>query len=281
MDIREIYEGNIREYAKWIDRDVAENMSRVYFRGIAACDDLDDSLKAAMIWELKSVEKEEDTGSEIVWVYDGDREYFAAALGEYSKRISDEDVRSSFFEFPGMDADTEQIFAGHGFKLSVHESRDIRIPLKDFRHLSVARKEAPSYIHSLDSISIDQFNQGLIRILFYQNVNAPEDVCYLPKNWYDQRVSCCVVTDDKINGFLLVYQCPSGMIMPVLFYAVGSDSRYDLLDMMRFSIHSALAVYPKNTTVLIRRGTRAIRELVAKLFPGEKGEDATSGERTE
>ena len=44
MDIRTIFDDNINEYADHVDKDVAENMSRIYYRGMAGHDPDDNSL---------------------------------------------------------------------------------------------------------------------------------------------------------------------------------------------------------------------------------------------
>lgn len=281
MIIRELYEDNIYDYMEWLDRDMAENMSRMYFRGIACHDDLDEILKAALIWELKSVETQEATESEIAWIYDDDQEYMDAAFDEYSERVSDDDVSRSFFESKDINKKTEGTLADRGFELTSKESRDLLIPLGEFRSLSILKKNPPKFIHSLELVETTEFNEGMIRILFNKNVSGLEDLCYLPKEWYDQRVSCCVRTDGRINGLLLVHRYPSGTMRPVLFYSSGSDYRHNLLDMMRFSISSALDTYPDDTVVLIRRRNEYITALMTKLFPGKKGEPATMGQRLE
>lgn len=281
MIIRELYEDNIYDYMEWLDQDMAENMSRMYFRGIACHDDLDEILKAALIWELKSVETQEDTESEIAWIYDSDPLYMDAALDEYNERASEDDVSRSFFESTDIKKTTEETLTDRGFELTSKESRDLFIPLGEFRSLSIIKKNPPKYIHSLELVETTEFNQGMVRILFNKNIGGLEDMCYLPKEWYDQRVSCCVRTDGRINGLLLVHRYPSGTLRPVLFYSSGSDYRHNLLDMMRFSITAALDTYPDDTVVLIRRRTEDITALMTKLFPGIKGEPAVMGQRSE
>ncbi len=108
-----------------------------------------------------------------------------------------------------------------------------------------------------------------------------EDLSYLPKRWFEQTVSCCVKTDGKVSGFLLVHACPSGVLMPVLFFAVGADSRFNLLEMMRFSIAQAALNYPKDTVIRILRRNPPVRALSEKLFPGRKGKPAKAGKRFE
>ncbi len=285
MFFQELHESNIHKYKEIVGKDRAEDISRYFFRGIACFDDPDDdseeSLKAAMIWELKSAESDEDTASEITWVYDAEPGSLEAALDEYSKRVRDEDVRRSFFELTDIGNNEKDVLSLSGFNLSSAESRDLRICLKEFGELRALRRKAPNYIYNLGSIDSDQFEQGMIKIMFNQNAAALEDMYYLPKEWFDEKVSCCVMTDGCVNGFLLVHRYPSGLIRPVLFYSVGADSNYNLLDMMRYSVHAALAEYPDDTPVLIRRRTKSVSKLTDKLFPGKKGEAVISGKRIE
>ena len=281
MSIQELYEDNINEYLDVVGTDIAEDMSRMYFHGIACHDDLDDTLKAALVWELKSVEKPEDTESEIVCVFQEDSEGLIAALEEYSKRIGDDKVARSFFELSDIDETREIVFADSGFDMSTAESREIKIPLGKLRSLSMLKDKVPKYIKSLSEIDNDQFNQGMIRIMFNKNVGALDDMCYLSKEWYDQETSSCVITDGKVNGFFLVHRYPSGILVPVLLYAAGPYSKYDLLYMMRHSINSALAAYPEDTMVSIRRRNDKVRALATKLFPDEKGSTVISGQRIE
>ena len=281
MITQELHEFNINNYMDVIGPDRAEDISRYYYRGVACLDDLDDTLKAALIWELKSVERDEDTSSEIMWIYDKDSEYLEYALDEYSKRVIEEDASRSFFELAGIGDSEEKLLSASGFELLPVESRDLRIPLGEFRQLHTLRKKAPGYIRSLGEINNDMFDQGLIKIMFNRNAGGLEDMYYLPKDWFDEKVSCCVMTDGMVNGFLLVHIYPSGLMMPVFFSSSGPDSRYNLLEMMRFSVHSALEAYPEDTTVLIRRRNESVRKLAEKLFPGKTGDMVMSGERNE
>ncbi|MBQ7429383.1 MAG: hypothetical protein IJV29_06915 [Butyrivibrio sp.] len=44
MDIESIFEVNINEYSDYVDGDVAENMGRLFYRGIAGHNPDDDSV---------------------------------------------------------------------------------------------------------------------------------------------------------------------------------------------------------------------------------------------
>lgn len=52
MDIRTIFDDNINEYADHVDKDIAENMSRIYYRGMAGHNPDDNSLLSLLIWNL-------------------------------------------------------------------------------------------------------------------------------------------------------------------------------------------------------------------------------------
>ncbi len=116
------------------------------------------------------------------------------------------------------------------------------------------------------------FYQGLMNILFRYDDPAQEDLAYLPKEWYEQSVSCFMRTDGKVSGFLLVHACPSGILVPILFFAVGTDFKISLIEMLRFSIRRAAEIYPEETVIRIRRRNTEVKALSGKLFPGKKGE---------
>lgn len=49
MELRTIFEDNIDEYSGQIDQDVAENMGRMYYHGIAVHDPEDHNLLSLLI----------------------------------------------------------------------------------------------------------------------------------------------------------------------------------------------------------------------------------------
>ena len=60
MELRTIFEDNIDEYSGQIDQDVAENMGRMYYHGIAVHDPEDHNLLSLLIWKLKFMENGRD-----------------------------------------------------------------------------------------------------------------------------------------------------------------------------------------------------------------------------
>ena len=281
MNFTDLYKDNISDYSEWIDPDVAENINRAYYRGMAAHDSYDDSVKAIVIWELKSLEEKEDTESEIAWIYSADSGSVDPLFHEYGNRIVTDEVKRSFFESTAIEQPIVDALEGCSFTISPVESKCLRLMLKDFTDLPFAKKKLPDYVQNIGSLNRMEFCQGIMNLLCRNGVDPIEDLSYLPMDWFDPNVSCCIKTDGKVNSFLLIHKCASGALMPVLFYAVGADYRQNLLEMMRYSIRTAARQYPEDTPVLIRRRNQEITLLMSKLFPSKKGAPAFAGSRKE
>ncbi len=281
MDFRTIFEGNIDEYSEYVDEDVAENMVRLYYRGLAAHDEDSDDLLSLLIWELKSVEDGNDTEAELKWIYAADPSFISSLLDGYHTEALNEDVKRTFFEDSYMEEDTINELSDCGFSVKEMESRDINVTVDEFRKLSVARKNAPNYVQSIIFLENQEFYQGLMNILFKFDNPALEDIAYLPRKWYEQSVSCYTKTDGKVTGFLLVHATPSGVLIPILYFAVGADAKINLLEMMRFSIRKAAEIYPGDTIIRVHRRNDSVKALSGKLFPDKHGEPAVSGDRIE
>ena len=281
MIVKTIFEDTINEYSELIDMDTAENMQRMYYRGIAELDSDGSKALSLLIWELQSVDSPGDTTSELKFIYAADPSYLSSLLEDYQQEAMDEDVKKTVFEMKSLDDDRQAALKDCGFTLTPTESRDIEVTLKDCLGLPIARRKAPSYIQSIVSLDNSEFNHGLMNIMFRYSEPALEDLMYLPREWFDQTVSCCVKTDGRVNGFLLVHTCPSGTIIPVLFYALGSDYKQNLVELLRYAISRAAESYPQDTVVRIHRRSEAVESLTGRLFPGKKGAPVIFGERAE
>ena len=281
MDIKTISEDNINEYSDYVDCDVAEKMSCLYYRGIAGYDPDDDNLLSLLIWELKSAESSKDTESELKWIYAVDPSFIPSIMDGYQKEALSEDIKKSSFELSHLDSEKEECLGKCGFSHEAVESRNISVTLGECQKLAFAHKEAPSFVKSISLLADKEFYQGIMNILFRYKNPALEDLSYLPKKWYEQSISCYTKTDDKVTGLLLVHACPSGVLVPVLLFAVGPDSKINLVEMMRFSISHDAKKYPSDTVIRIYRRNPEVKALSKKLVPDKKGEPAIAGERIE
>ena len=281
MEIKPIFDDNISDYSDLVDVDIAENMGRMYYRGLAAHDSENDDPLSLLIYKLKSIKGSRDSESELLWIYAADPSCIRELMDGYHGEAQDERVIKTGFEFSSLEKDKEAALKECGFTISPVESRAIEVTIDDCKKLSVARKKAPSYVQSIIFLDYQEFYQGLMNILFRYDDPSQEDLAHLPKEWYEQSVSCFTKTDGRVTGFLLVHACPSGILVPVLFFALGPDYRMNLIEMLRFSIGRAAEIYPGNTVVRIHRRNEQVSALSSKFFPDKKGSPAVAGERVE
>ncbi len=210
-----------------------------------------------------------------------DPSFISPLLDGYRKEALNESVKRTFFESTSLKKEEKTALNDTGFSLRSAEGRDIDVTVDECSQLSFAKKEAPPYVQSIISINDQEFYQGLMNILFKYDNPALEDLAYLPKKWYEQTISCYTKTDGKVTGFLLVHACPSGILVPILLFAVGADNKMNLIEMMRFSVRKVAEVYPGNTVIRIHRRNSEVSALSGKLFPNKKGKPAVCGDRLE
>ncbi len=279
MEIRKITDDNIDEYEDFIDEDVAQSIGREFYRSIAIHEDSDDEPVAAVVWELKNFEEDTDTTSEIEWLYVKDSKVGEMLMEEYDNENSEDEVTDSFFEFASMDKNAASILENSGFEITKGESRDIVVTVEELGDLPIAKKKTPPYITSINDLMVRQFRKGITNCLFHGRKGILEDLAFLPMSWYDPDVSCCVQTDEKVNGFLLVHKRASGALVVDLLFALEPDAKANLLSMIRYSINAAIDKYPPETEVILRRHNDMTTALIQKLFPNKKGAEVSKGEK--
>ncbi len=281
MEIIEINEDNLGDYEELIGADAAANIGREYYRGVALHENRDDMAKAALVWEYKNLEEDEDTFSEIICLAAGNARDTDELMGEYDRQTSEESVVKSFFEF-GEDKEKEtKLLKKNGFSVKKHESRDLYVTIGDMSGIKSLDKKAPPYIAPIGELMVRQFRKGIMNCLFHNRKGLLEDMATLPISWYEQDISCCVQTDGSVNGFLLIHKSGSGVLVVDLLCCFGPDYKLNLRNMMRFSLAAARKKYPPETRILLRRHNDAAFELVKLLFPDAGKSEAFYGEREE
>ncbi len=279
MKIVDVTEENKEEYEGLIDELTLNNIGREYCRGIAGSNEDSDDLDAAIFWELKNKDDVAGARSEILYVLAPDEDDGDEILTAYNIRTGYDKVARSFFEFPELGSQEQRALKRKGFEIREGESRDIYVTVRDLASLKFVRKKPPSYIRSLSEITPRQFKAGLMASVLHGRYGLQEDLPFLPMSWYDPDISSCVITDEKINGLLLVHEISRGLFRVELLFAMQPDANYNLLDMMRFSIRAAAKYRSEDDRVLLRRHTQAAESLVGKLFPGKQGEEVIIGEK--
>lgn len=269
MELREITIEQIEKYKEVLDPDEAENIGRDYYCALALHAQPDVPAQATLIWQLKNVHKEQPTIAEVTWFYAADPASGKELLAEFEKRAGESGACGISFEFKGDKSDaTSAIFAEAGYLLKDTQSSELVITVKELSHLAIKSKdEFPAQVTSISRLSMRQFKQGIRNCLYNERNGTLEDLDFLPLDWFEPELSCCVQMNFKVNGYLLVHKQTSGRLAVKLLFACKPASSQDLLHMIRFASTTALEHYPPQTPVVIRHCDEATRALVTKLFP--------------
>ena len=277
MKIEELNSENISDYEGIVNPDVAESIGREFYHGIVAVDGASPS--GALVWEYKNLEDDADTNAEIFFAGSESADAAKSLLTEFDEQVSSCDTVRSFFELSSLSDELIKGFKDKGFELTDGESRDMRLTVADLKPLMALKKKLGDHIVGLDTLMSLQFLQGVTNCLFRGKKGLVEDLEYVDKEWFDESISSCAITDGKVSGMLLVHRFPSGILMPVLFNAMGPDSKIDLLSMIAFTARKTVSNYPEETPVVIRRHNEMVGALAKKLFGDRPAGQAVHGSR--
>ena len=268
MEIRKITEETKEEYLQVLDRDDVEHIGRKYYRGLALHADPDADVQGAMIWKLVHARKGEKITSQIMCFYAKDQEAGSVLLAEYEKEIATEGVTGSCFQFSRDREAVGEIFEQAGFLLEEKKSRELMVTVEELSKLAGKRTpELSPNIVSIDQLMLRQFQKGIMNCLSHGLAGALEDLDTLPAGWFEPKVSCCVQSKGKVNGFLLFHETPSGRLAVKLLFVCKPATNQDLLGMIRYAILQAKENYPPQTQVVIRSYDEATDAFARKIFP--------------
>ena len=282
MPVIQITQDIAFKYADRIPPELLNDLDREYFRGLAVENDIDGQLQAAMIWEMKKLEDlEAPAEAEILWLWVDDEEGGEALLSEFELSVQNFNVDATRFELESLEPAERRVLISSGFEISEAESRDICVTVEEMVSLSPFHREVRpvDYIKSLADITTSQFKAGIMDSAYHGRYGLLDDLPFLPMTRYDPDISSCTITDDKINGLLLVHKTVTGIFIVELLFAMEPDANINLLKMMRFSAGMAKALCDPEDIVILRRHNEASKALVHKLFPDKKGNMVFRGEK--
>ncbi|MCR5790294.1 MAG: hypothetical protein K6G83_10455 [Lachnospiraceae bacterium] len=282
MSVIQISEETAYQYAGRIPPELLNDLEREYFKGLAVKNDDTEASEAVIIWTLLRVDDENTpTEAEILWFRADDEPAGEELFAAFEQDIKEEQVESVSFELETLTAVEKNVLKKTGFKVAEAESRDICVTIGDMAALSFNKKDKkpPEYIMSLSDITTSQFKTGIMTSIFYGRYGIADDLPFLPMTRYDPDISSCVITDDTVNGFLLIHKTLTGEFIVELLFATEPDANINLLNMMRFSTNAAAELCEAEDKVILRRHNTASEALVHKLFPDRKGDLIMKGEK--
>lgn len=280
MTFRDIVEDNIMDFADTIPADFIGEIGREYCRGAVGEDDDSGDLKTVAFWELKNAEEDDiPTETEILWFYAGDPDDGAEILRSIENEDEYDDLARSYFELQNLDPGEKSAVVTSGYSVEDAESRDIYVTIEELYSIKQFRKAAPDYIRPLSELTSRQFKSAIMTSIFHGRYGIMEDLPFLPMTRFDPDISCCVMTDGKVNGLFLVHRMESGIFRVELLFALPPDADINLLNMLRYSVQAAREMRSPDEKVLLRRHNEATHRLVKKLFPDKKGAPVLKGEK--
>ena len=267
---------NVEEYLSWLPENVIQNLVRPWYRGLAVWDDMDDEPSALMVYELKNIE-DEDTANlaDVCWFRTDDTESGILILSEFEHELQEYDVKKIYMELTEVTEEERTLLSEEGYTLEEGESRDLVVTAGDIVKNSMLRGNAASYVKRLSDISERQFKRALGNCLFHGKKGLLEDMAFLPMEWYDNDVSCCVISDDRVTGLLLCHKQADGRLFVDLMFSSGPDAKLDSVQLMVFATQSLAEEWSPEDEVVIRRHNGQVRRLLGKLFSKRTGETVT------
>ena len=280
MTITEITEENISVCSELLPAELRANLEREYFRGLYGEDD--GEIIAVIIWELKGAEDEKvPTKAEILCFTLTDTVYSDELMQAFDHCIREEGVEEIGFELSELNDIEMDVLSEYGFDITEAESIDIRVSVSDLTSLDMIRKDKklPAYIKSLSDITARQYKAAIMTSVFHGRYGLLDDLPFLPMTRFDPDISSCIITDEKVNGLILVHKTMDNEYIVELLFAMQPDANINLLNMMRFSTKAASRLCTGDETVILRMHNTASADLINKLFPDSMGEMIMKGER--
>ena len=277
MDTVRITPGNLERFRDYLDGVSASDVSRCYFRGLAAL--TEDTPCALMVYELKDYDEDDDTEAEITYLSIRDKEAGRRLLAEFFTEARKTSVKRMYFELEELSDLEEELLLDSGFSIEKKEGSDLFLTLEMLHSIYSLSKKPKKYIRSIRSLSEKQMRLGITNCLFHNRKGILEDLGILPDEWFERDVSSCVVSDGKVTGLFLIHLRGDDSLSMDLLYSAGAEYQLDLLNMLRYSLAAAIEKYPEGTRAFVRRHNSETRRLTGKLFPDISGAMVYAGEK--
>ncbi len=280
MKVCAINEENMDEFVTILGQDMAADLERVFFRGLGVKNE-DDKAVGALVYELIGSESDQGTKSFIRLLNSDSSEAFGLMEKAYSRaEFYDDKIAQSFYEV--SDEKSAGEYKSVGFSMETRESDQLRITLGDLAGTEFAKKrKVPDHIRYLDELSFMEYRSAVKDFLAKGHKGMVEDLAYLPSSWFDRDISVCSTADDRVDGMFLVRTTPSGVLIPMLYYAYGPYYAKNLFYMLFKSIEKAMDKYPAETQIVISRINKASWDVMSKIMPTARGDKVFCGVRQE
>ncbi len=280
MSIDTINLENVNEYTDRLDSDVAEDIGRVGYYGLAWQNPDDTEDQALIVWKLQHLRQSEPAA----WILQMQAQTAAGAravLEAFEDALREAHAVRVAFEFPETTDECCIAELGRaGYEPHQGEQQALVVTVDELRQCPIAgRQLSQVHVTGIGELTIDQLRRAVQDCVMQHKEGTLEDLYSLPLHWFDPEVSCCLQEDGRVYGLFLVHRFPSGGLTVEMMYAEKPATRNDIVLLIRYAIGAAAKKYDKDTPVLIRRGSELARTMTGRLFPDKKGNRAVIGEK--
>lgn len=236
---------------------------------------------AAIVWELCQGENDLDVVSRILFVKAKDEEAADILMQEYTELAVKMECISSSFDLPKTLGSVEKkALEKAGFSLEESEGDVICVALADFGMALALGDKADDEVKPLSEAEERAFDNAITRLDDDGKRGIYEDMPYLPKDFFDNSISCYMEDDDLISALVLFHRRPSGKI-DLALVEVLDEYEIDIKRLLRQSVLLSEDLYEPGARYFIDRSDASLNELSKELFPKAKGIQVISGFRKE
>ena len=278
-EIRDITDATEEEYEEILDEEMIQNLDREYYRAIAAFDK-EDVVKGVIVWVNRNVNSEEDVFVSIEMIKADGEDCAEDLIRGYIEWADEVGIDKTVFELSILDKEYIKVFEDNGFVVKEKEGESIVVTIEELSKIKSLTKVDGKYsIVPLSDIYTLQFKRAVSNCVIAGKLGLEDDIFMLPKNWFDEELSCCILEEDVVTGLFLIHCRKEGPLVPELMVSSGSDSDKHILGMLRFSAEAMIQKYDSDKEIIINRHNDKVRQLCGYLFPGKKGTAVLAGER--
>ncbi len=283
MKIIDITEDNLEIYTDYLGEDMAENLTRMFYRGVVAVDDDSTYPTGALVFRFVNLEEKAENEAVIEWLKVDDVDAGDALMVAYQNKIREKEVVRSSFVLPIAQGKLLKNFMkANGFTVRLYEGDDLISCVDEMTKLPVLNMKIPMEgVHPLSNMLMRDFRKEMSRCVEAGRKGTCEDLAYLPMSYFDQNISSYVEKNGEVMGMQLYHKSPSGSLEIKLLIAWTKDFRLIFPQLFKQTLTSAIELYPQDTPVILNRHNEASLLLAEKLFPRGFGRPIYKGERIE
>lgn len=273
---------NVHDYIDFLSMDIAECIGREFTCGFVCIKEGEERPSAGIVWELKQGDDELDIKSHILFIRALDEESANVLMDEYTESALLAECGYSYYSLPNTLEGIEiNALKKAGFSLEEKESSVISVSLSEvIKRLLKHGDGQYDNIKPLSQAEDRFFSSMIAKLEFEGNHGICDDLLFLPREFFDNDVSCYYEDDEEVYAIVLVHEKPSGKIVLDLLHSHDEDPN-TLIRIMKKTVMLAEAKYDPATEFLIDRYDKRSLLMCQKLFPKKTGEKVYEGMRKE